>query len=73
MVVVTRQYVSSGIAALFISTESVFSELFALLYGQRFRLAQFIGVALRFVGVAVLSSRDARYVITQQLRTSRQA
>lgn len=62
LVVVAEQDVSSGIAALVLSTESVFFLLLALFYGRRFSAWQFAGIVLCFSGVAMLAvGTDLRY------------
>jgi len=63
LVVVAEQRVSSGIAALAVSIESVFILLLAFfLYGRRIRRWQFAGILLCFTGVVILSAgTELRY------------
>ncbi len=68
LVVVAEQDVSSGIAALVLSTESVFFLLLALFYGRRFNAWQFAGIVLCFFGVAMLAvGTELRYSPTALL------
>ena len=55
LVVLAEQYVSSGIAALVISAESVFILLLSLLYGRRIGGWQAAGAVLGLAGVIVLT------------------
>ena len=62
LVVLAEQYVSSGIAALVISAESVFILLLSLLYGRRVGAWQGVGVVLGLAGMLLLSAgTDLRY------------
>ena len=62
LVVLAEQYVSSGIAALVISAESVMILLLSFLYGRRIGRWQGVGVVLCLVGVVLLAiGSDLRY------------
>ena len=62
LVVLAEQYVSSGIAALVVSVESVMILLLAFLYGRRIVRWQGLGVVLCLVGVVLLAlGSDLRY------------
>jgi drug/metabolite transporter (DMT)-like permease len=62
MVVVAEQHVSSGIAALVVSSESVFVLLMALFYGRRLSAWQFAGSGLCVLGVVMLAAgTELRY------------
>jgi len=62
LVVVAEQRVSSGIAALVISTESIFVLLVSLASGRRSSTWQIAGIALCFAGIVALASgAELRY------------
>lgn len=58
-VTIAEQWVASGLAAVMIATVPLFSLLFAMLYGQRPRALEWIGIALGFSGIVLLNA-DAR-------------